>query len=64
MRPRHWLRWLLLAIAGLVVLAAAGPFIYHQGLHPARQPDMHGTTRAVMFTLTGLLEFLLVFSKA
>jgi len=28
MRPRHWLRWLLLAIAGLVVLAAAGPFIY------------------------------------
>jgi polyisoprenoid-binding protein YceI len=28
MRPRHWLRWLLLAIAGLAVLAAAGPFIY------------------------------------
>ena len=28
MRPRHWLRWLLAAIAGLVVLAAAGPFIY------------------------------------
>jgi hypothetical protein len=28
MRPRHWPRWLLLAIAGLVVLAAAGPFIY------------------------------------
>jgi polyisoprenoid-binding protein YceI len=28
MRPRHWLRWLLLAIGGLVVLAAAGPFIY------------------------------------
>ena len=27
-RPRHWLRWLLVAIAGLVVLAAAGPFIY------------------------------------
>jgi len=27
-RPRHWLRWLLAAIAGLVVLAAAGPFIY------------------------------------
>jgi polyisoprenoid-binding protein YceI len=27
-RPRHWLRWLLLAIAGLVVLAAAGPFVY------------------------------------
>ena len=27
-RPRHWLRWLLLAIAGLIVLAAAGPFVY------------------------------------
>ena len=27
-RPRHWLRWLLVAIAGLAVLAAAGPFIY------------------------------------
>ena len=27
-RPRHWLRWLLAAIAGLIVLAAAGPFIY------------------------------------
>ena len=27
-RPRHWVRWLLVAIAGLVVLAAAGPFIY------------------------------------
>jgi polyisoprenoid-binding protein YceI len=27
-RPRHWLRWLLAAIAGLVVLAAAGPFVY------------------------------------
>jgi polyisoprenoid-binding protein YceI len=27
-RPRHWLRWLLAAIAGLVVLAAAGPFAY------------------------------------
>jgi polyisoprenoid-binding protein YceI len=27
-RPRHWLRWLLAAIAGLVVLAAAGPFLY------------------------------------
>jgi polyisoprenoid-binding protein YceI len=27
-RPRHWMRWLLAAIAGLVVLAAAGPFVY------------------------------------
>jgi polyisoprenoid-binding protein YceI len=27
-RPRHWLPWLLAAIAGLVVLAAAVPFIY------------------------------------
>jgi polyisoprenoid-binding protein YceI len=27
-RPRHWLRWLLIAIAGVVVLAAAGPFVY------------------------------------
>jgi polyisoprenoid-binding protein YceI len=27
-RPRHWLRWLLVAIAGLVILAAAGPFVY------------------------------------
>jgi polyisoprenoid-binding protein YceI len=27
-RPRHWLRWLLAAIAVLVVLAVAGPFIY------------------------------------
>lgn len=27
-RPRHWLRWLIGAIAAVVVLAAAGPFIY------------------------------------
>jgi polyisoprenoid-binding protein YceI len=27
-RPRHWLRWLLAGVAGLAVLAAAGPFIY------------------------------------
>src|ERR1700726_1972111 len=27
-RPRHWLRWLLAGLAGLVVLAAAGPFVY------------------------------------
>jgi polyisoprenoid-binding protein YceI len=27
-RPRHWLRWLLAAIAGLIILAAAGPFVY------------------------------------
>jgi polyisoprenoid-binding protein YceI len=27
-RPRHWLRWLLIAVGVLVVLAAAGPFIY------------------------------------
>jgi polyisoprenoid-binding protein YceI len=27
-RPRHWVRWLLLAIGVLVVLAAAGPFVY------------------------------------
>jgi len=26
--PRHWVRWLLLAIGVLVVLAAAGPFVY------------------------------------
>jgi polyisoprenoid-binding protein YceI len=27
-RPRHWLRWLLAAIAVLIVLAVAGPFVY------------------------------------
>src|SRR5260370_17429231 len=27
-KPRHWLRWLLAGLAGLVVLAAAGPFVY------------------------------------
>jgi polyisoprenoid-binding protein YceI len=27
-RPRHWLRWLIGAIAALVVLGAAGPFVY------------------------------------
>jgi hypothetical protein len=27
-RPRHWVRWLVVAVAGLVVLAAAGPFVY------------------------------------
>ena len=26
--PRHWVRWLLLAIGVLVVFAAAGPFVY------------------------------------
>ena len=26
--PRHWVRWLLLAIGVLVVLAVAGPFVY------------------------------------
>ena len=28
MRPRHWLRWLIGAIAAAAVLAAAAPFIY------------------------------------
>jgi polyisoprenoid-binding protein YceI len=27
-RPRHWLRWLIGAIAAFAILAAAGPFIY------------------------------------
>jgi polyisoprenoid-binding protein YceI len=27
-RPRHWVRWLLVTVAALVVLAAAGPFVY------------------------------------
>ncbi len=27
-RPRHWLRWLLAAAGVLVVLGAAGPFVY------------------------------------
>ena len=27
-RPRHWVRWLLVAVAGLIVLGAAGPFVY------------------------------------
>jgi polyisoprenoid-binding protein YceI len=27
-RPRHWARWLLVTVAALVVLAAAGPFVY------------------------------------
>jgi polyisoprenoid-binding protein YceI len=27
-RPRHWVRWLLPAVGVLVVLAAAGPFVY------------------------------------
>jgi polyisoprenoid-binding protein YceI len=27
-RPRHWLRWLVGAVAAVAVLAAAGPFIY------------------------------------
>ena len=27
-KPRHWLRWLLAALAVVVVLAIAGPFIY------------------------------------
>jgi polyisoprenoid-binding protein YceI len=27
-RPRHWLRWLVGAIAAAAVLAAAGPFVY------------------------------------
>ena len=27
-RPRHWLRWLIGSVAVLVVLAAAGPFVY------------------------------------
>ena len=28
MRPRHWLRWLLIAIAVLVILGVGGPFVY------------------------------------
>jgi polyisoprenoid-binding protein YceI len=38
-RPRHWLRWLLVAVAGLIVLGAAGPFVYihfFNGSTPAR----------------------------
>jgi polyisoprenoid-binding protein YceI len=27
-RPRHWVWWLLVTVAALVVLAAAGPFVY------------------------------------
>jgi polyisoprenoid-binding protein YceI len=27
-RPRHWVRWLLVTFAVLVVLAVAGPFVY------------------------------------
>jgi polyisoprenoid-binding protein YceI len=27
-RPRHWLRWLLVAVGVLVVVGAAGPFMY------------------------------------
>jgi polyisoprenoid-binding protein YceI len=27
-RPRHWVRWLLLAVGVIVVLGAAGPFVY------------------------------------
>ena len=27
-RPRHWLRWLIGSVVVLVVLAAAGPFVY------------------------------------
>jgi polyisoprenoid-binding protein YceI len=35
---RHWLRWLLLAIAVLVVLAVAGPFIYNHFINKAPAP--------------------------
>ena len=47
-RPRHWLRWLLAAIAGLVILAAAGPFIYihfFNGSAPAALSLSPGTPR-------------------
>ena len=27
-RSRHWVRWLLVTVAALVVLAVAGPFVY------------------------------------
>jgi polyisoprenoid-binding protein YceI len=35
---RRWLRWLLLAIAVLVVLAVAGPFIYNHYINKAPPP--------------------------
>jgi len=55
-RPRHWLRWLLVAVAGLVVLAAAGPFVYIHffngstpaalSLSPTGTPTSTGTATA------------------
>jgi polyisoprenoid-binding protein YceI len=34
-RPRHWLRWLIGAVAAAAVLAAAGPFVYIHFLNSA-----------------------------
>jgi polyisoprenoid-binding protein YceI len=60
-RPRHWLRWLLAAIAGLIILAAAGPFVYihfFDGSTPAalslkNQPSSTVTGNTANTTATG-----------
>jgi polyisoprenoid-binding protein YceI len=60
-RPRHWLRWLLVAVAGLVVLAAAGPFVYIHffnstpaalSLSPGNTPTSSATSTATANTAT------------
>src|SRR5580692_11751601 len=51
-RPRHWLRWLLIAIGGLVVLAAAGPFVYIHFFN-STQASPGGSTSAGGSTSTG-----------
>jgi polyisoprenoid-binding protein YceI len=60
-RPRHWLRWLLAAIAGLIILAAAGPFVYihfFDGSTPAalslkNPPSSTATANTANTTATG-----------
>jgi polyisoprenoid-binding protein YceI len=52
-RPRHWVRWLLLAVGVLVVLAAAGPFVYihfFNGSTPAALSLPPGSSRPATST--------------
>ena len=54
-RPRHWLRWLPVAVAGLVVPAAAGPFVYIHFFNstPAALSLSPGTTTSAQASTGG-----------
>jgi hypothetical protein len=66
-RSRHWVRWLLVTVAALVVLAVAGPFEV-AGDIPVLFSDYNIQNPSFAGFVTtqdhGLLEFLLILNQA